>query len=164
MQSHNFNHPEQWKTEQHVKYRQADTEWQNNIILKGKLYCKKLSNADKEKRYYAVMQATIFIGSKNTKVWWASRNSSQFSVQHNKSCLKKRLFSRLESWCSYQPEFLPASLPVTVHWKCKRSFSYEPANLRQEAPRENDQPADFLSSKVLLHLYSQFSCFFSRSP
>lgn len=95
MQSHKFNHPEQWKTEQHVKYRQVDTERQNNIILKGKLYCKKLSNADKEKRYYAVMQATIFIGFKNTKVRWASRNTSQFSVQHNKSCLKKGLFSRL---------------------------------------------------------------------
>lgn len=43
-----------------------------------------------DKQRWAVMQVTIFIGFKNIKVWWASRNTPQFSIQHYKSCLKKK--------------------------------------------------------------------------
>lgn len=46
-------------------------------------------------------------------------------------CFKKACSPRQTSQCSCQPGFLPMSQQVTVHWKCKRSFSYETVNVRQ---------------------------------
>lgn len=58
---------------------------------------------------------------------------------------------------SYQPGFLPTPQQVTVHWKCKRSFFYETANVRQV--RISSQQASFPAKSSCTYLGNLLVCF-----